>query len=211
MFFSTEVTTGFDSIREVMRAYPKWKLNMRSGNELLFLKKAEEGDEDYVNFWNRVQNNPEETVFNSIEEAVQKIERDQVVVHLADKALRQYFKANPTKTKPKTFASKGDKQVENMIVTENSPLGPVLTFGCRVLLERGIIDILDNEWMGKVVSSESNSGGAAASILSIGQVMMGFVLMSTGMTISLILLVVELIIRRCNAKSTTGDRNLFPL
>ena len=212
MFFSTEVTTSFDSIREVMRAYPKWKLNIRSGNEMLFLQKAEEGDEDYLNFWNMIQNYPEDIFFNSIDEAMQKINGDKVVVHLSDKVMRQYFKANPTKNKPNTFPSKGEKRVENMIVTENSPLGPILTFGCRLLLEKGIIDILDEEWMGKVVSSESNSGGSAASVLSIGQVMMGFVLMSTGITLSLVALIVELIsMYKKNAIASIRDKKLLLL
>ena len=193
-----------------MRAYPKWKLNMRSGNELHFIQKAKEGDEDYVNFWNRVQTYPKETIFDSIDEAVQRIEGDQVVVHLADKALRQYYKANPTKVKPNAFASKDGHRIENMIVTLNSPLGPILSFGCRLLLEKGIIDILDEEWMGKVISSKSNGGGAASSALSIGQVMMGFVLMSTGLTVSLIILIVELIIRY-GKYSTTRDRTQLPL
>ena len=32
MFFSTEVTATFESITEIIRSYPKWKLNIRESN-----------------------------------------------------------------------------------------------------------------------------------------------------------------------------------
>ena len=82
MFFSTEVTTTFESITEVIRAYPKWKLKIRGGNERGFFEKAEEGDEDFIKFWDRVQNNPNDTVFYSIDKAVKNIEEKQIVIHL---------------------------------------------------------------------------------------------------------------------------------
>ena len=98
---------------------------------------------------------------------------------------------NPTITRPKTIFSKGEKRIETMIVTDNSPLGPILTHGCNKLLERGVIDILDEKWIGKRVNSESNAGGAAADVLSIGQVMMMFVFIGTGIILSLMVLIGE--------------------
>ena len=41
---------------------------------------------------------------------------------------------------------------ENMVVTENSPLGPILSFGCISLRETGIMGTLDTQWMGKEVT-----------------------------------------------------------
>ena len=95
---------------------------------------------------------------------------------------------------PRTFVSEGEKLIENMIVAENSPLGPMLTFGCTLLLERGYIDTLDEKWMGKAISSYNKKGGGpAAYVLSIGQVMLGFVFMCTAMGVSLIVLIVEVL------------------
>ena len=65
MFFSTEVTAPFETIRQVMQAYPDWKLQCQMGMEVFFVYQAEDGDPDYVNFWERVQNAPDETVFES--------------------------------------------------------------------------------------------------------------------------------------------------
>ena len=145
MFFSTESTATFESITEVIRAYPKWKLNIREGNEMIFYQKAKANDDDFRKFWDRIESYPQDTVFNSIDTAIRNIEERQIVIHLSEKVLRQYFMENPSKTKPKTILSKEERRIENMIVTENSPLGPILTFGCNKLLEKGIIDILDEK------------------------------------------------------------------
>ena len=40
MFFSTEVTATFESITEIIRSYPKWKLNIRESNETVILSKS---------------------------------------------------------------------------------------------------------------------------------------------------------------------------
>ena len=191
MFFSTEVTATFESITQIIRSYPTWKLSIREGNEMLFYQKAEAGDKDFRAFWSRVQEHPKDTVFHSVENAIKRIGEEQVVIHLSDKLLRQYYMENPTITRPKTIFSKGEKRIETMIVTDNSPLGPILTHGCNKLLERGVIDILDEKWIGKRVNSESNAGGAAADVLSIGQVMMMFVFIGTGIILSLMVLIGE--------------------
>ena len=191
MFFSTESTATFESITEVIRAYPKWKLNIREGNEMIFYQKAKANDDDFRKFWDRIENYPQDTVFNSIDTAIRNIEERQIVIHLSEKVLRQYFMENPSKTKPKTILSKEERRIENMIVTENSPLGPILTFGCNKLLEKGIIDILDEKWIGKKVNSVSSAGGSAADVLSIGQVMLIFVFIGTGLVLAIVVLIVE--------------------
>ena len=58
MFFSSEFKLPFDSVKEVMMAYPSWKLQMRLGNEIYFIPKALEGDKEYKAFYDRVQSNP---------------------------------------------------------------------------------------------------------------------------------------------------------
>ena len=65
MFFSTEVSVTFDSIRDVMRAYDDWKLMMQDVNDVYFVYYVQDEDPDYVAFWDRKLNKPEETVFKS--------------------------------------------------------------------------------------------------------------------------------------------------
>ena len=40
MFFATELQIPFNSVEEVMKAYPDWKLKFMSGNDVFFQYKA---------------------------------------------------------------------------------------------------------------------------------------------------------------------------
>ena len=120
------------------------KKKIRNSTQFFFQSRAKDGDEDYQTFWNRIERNPEETIFNSIGEAYQDIEDNQIVAHLNEKYLRYYTKNHLVKRPPKTIPAVPKTLIENVIVTKNSPLGPILSHGCKLLAEKGIIDILDS-------------------------------------------------------------------
>ena len=143
MFFSTESSLTFKSMAEVIQAHPNWNFKIRSGNEMIFKQKAESGERDFVTFWKRLETYPQTSIYDSIEDAIKEIQNEQTVIHLSDKTLRQYFLQNPKSLRPKTvFPVEQKGEIENMIVTNNSLLGPMLKYGCRVLLEKGVFDIL---------------------------------------------------------------------
>ena len=50
MFFTSEQTIPFNSIEDVMRAYPDWKLKMMTGNDVHFQYKALQGRKNCGNF-----------------------------------------------------------------------------------------------------------------------------------------------------------------
>ena len=41
MFFTTELRIPFNSVEEVMKAYPDWKLQIQAGSEIDWIAKAE--------------------------------------------------------------------------------------------------------------------------------------------------------------------------
>ena len=79
MFFSTELSLPFETIVDVMRAYPDYKLITQTNNQIYFIYKVEEGDPDYVAFWDRYNNKKEETIFKKTTEALQRMETERVV------------------------------------------------------------------------------------------------------------------------------------
>ena len=191
MFFTTEITIPFQSQKEVMLAYPEWKMRFRKGNEVLFYKKSEVMDDAiYDDYWERATNSPEEVKYNSIEEGINYLFEDQVVIHVSNGLLKQYYKNNPKTVQPKTFSSEGEKFGENMIVTKNSPLGPILGKGFQILCENGIVDLIDIKWRGKDISSDAD-GYAYASPLNEGQLMMPFALLCAVICVSAAVLVSE--------------------
>ena len=90
MFFTTQSYIPFKSMREVIRAYPDWKLMMRAGWENDFLGYIESNDLDYIKFWNRVQEKPQESVYNRIEDVIEKHGRDSVVIYDTQSAVDSY-------------------------------------------------------------------------------------------------------------------------
>jgi hypothetical protein len=81
MFFTTEVSIPFNSIEDVMRAYPDWKLKMMHGNDVHFQYKAIQGDQLYSAFWDRVTNKPDETIFHTLEEGLDILMKERAVLH----------------------------------------------------------------------------------------------------------------------------------
>ena len=190
MFFTTEITVPFETRLQAMLAYPEWKTMIRRGNDRNFREQAEEGIPVYVEFWDRLQETPEEVYYGSIKDGIELIRKEQVIIHISGKALRQYFKSNPYGVRPKTFPSEGENLAENLVITNNSPLGPILTLGCVELRETGIMGTLDTKWMGKEVSNDGG-GGATAFALAPGQVMMIFSILCAAIGVVIIVLGVE--------------------
>ena len=65
MFFSSEPSLPFDSIRGAIRAYPDWKMKTleHTDGQILALK----GDPDFAELWRRISNSPKEAVFPTME------------------------------------------------------------------------------------------------------------------------------------------------
>ena len=190
MFFTTEITVPFETRMQALLAYPEWRTMIRKGNDRNFKELAEEGIPVYIDFWNRLQETPEETYYGSIKNGIDLIRNEQVIIHISGKALRQYFKSNPYGVRPKTFPSEGENLAENLVITNNSPLGPILTLGCVALRETGIMGTLDTKWMGADISNDGG-GGATALQLMPGQVMMIFAVLCTAIGVVLVVLAVE--------------------
>ena len=134
MFFTTELDVPFSSIKEVMKAYPDWRLLMRSGFEAYYINHVEAGDEDYVKFWKRVKTQPEKNTFSGIEDAISKHSRSPVVIHDLQGAIDTYSNSGKGDAMNHiAIFDRGRTEWYGLIVTENSPLGPVLQYGAKIM------------------------------------------------------------------------------
>ena len=105
--------------------------------EVFFVYQAQDGDPDYVNFWERVENLPDETVFETESEGIRRMREEFGVVLFEEGRLKGYTKDNPAAQQGLKVFDKTKKEFYNMIVTNNSPLGPVLKYGAGLVLEKG--------------------------------------------------------------------------
>ena len=124
-------------MRDAMQAYPDWKLQLQLGMQVFFVYQVEEGDPDYVKFWDRVENLPDETVFETWDEGIRRMREDFGVVLFEEGRLKGYMKSHPEAQQGLAVFDKKGKEFYNMIVTNNSPLGPVLKYGAQLVLEKG--------------------------------------------------------------------------
>ena len=191
MFFTADITIPFESRKDVMEAYPDWKLKFRKGAERLFIDNAEKGvDKVYEDYWNRAKDNLDEFRFKSLADGVNSIYDDQMVIHVEYNLLKQYYKNLKSEQEvPSIIPSDGDNMGINMIVTENSPLGPILDLEFQRLCEIGIFDIKMIEWIGRDVQKGGDSKTPKALIQ--GQVAMIFVILVVASVVSVLVLLGE--------------------
>jgi hypothetical protein len=53
------------------------------------------GDQDYMKFWKRVQYDPQNTVFPSMKDSLQRLRETKSVLHVQQQVLDGFFKKNP--------------------------------------------------------------------------------------------------------------------
>ena len=209
MFLTTEKGVSFKSIKDVMKAYPEWKLMMRSGFEVYYMHHVESGDEDYLTFWDRVEMKPKESVFHGVNQVLEDHRNDQVVIHEVQSAINVYKKNGKYDTEDTLQVfQKGHNEYFGMIVTENSPLGPILQYGAKVMTERGTLDYLKTKWLGEddiVYRSPADNV-----ILDMSHLSLVFAGLTLAFGLSVTLFLVELILRHrrwscCNASDIQQD------
>lgn len=138
MYFTTEATVPFETTREVIQAYPDWKLQILQGDEVYFLHQAEDGDPDYTAFWDRVNNLPEETVFPNRTEGIRRAKEEFGVISIGESQLIGHLGRNPNERHGLKVFGRGRKEFWNTIVSNNSPFGPRLRYGTLHVVEQGI-------------------------------------------------------------------------
>ena len=99
MYFSSEITIPFHSRSDVLKAYPTWKLKTQTAMDLLFRGGfVPPGEEDlYAEFLERMYNEPENAVINSIQEGLDLIQQEQSVIYINENQLKSHLMTNPLK------------------------------------------------------------------------------------------------------------------
>jgi hypothetical protein len=208
MFFTTEMGVPFDSINDVMKAYPDWRLLMRSGFEAYYINHVDAGDEDYIKFWNRVKEYPEENTFSGIEEAITKHSRSPVVIHDMEGSIDTYSKSGKGDAMDHlAIFDKGRTEWYGLIVTENSPLGPILKYGANKLHERGVFDHLTAKWLGGGAGCRPVVDMSASNmVLGLKHVSLIFVILGSLMILSFIMFLAELYKKYCTQYLISSSR-----
>ena len=155
MFFSTKVNIPFQSMKDVIRSYPKWKLMIRSGDEAKIIPYVKAGDPDFLAFWDRIQHKSDETLFSGIEEVLTVHDRHPVVISIQQGAIDKHRKYGKPEQHDKLEVFQREHfEPYAMIVTKNSPLGPILKYAAQIMQERGVFGHLKLKWTTRNVGNK---------------------------------------------------------
>ena len=86
----------FETLKDVMKYNPEWKLLFMTGQEAAFAYPALQGDTDYLHYWNYAKVNVKEASFSSINEGLERLKHGKTVIFLDKSMLKGYLKNNPT-------------------------------------------------------------------------------------------------------------------
>ena len=178
MYFSTKVNIPFTSIEDVITAYPAWKLMIRPGSLINIIPHIERGDPNFIEFWDRVQNKPEETLFSSIGDVLTNHKNDPVVI-LTPRSLIDWHNkyGNPEQQGMLEIISVGIVTPRSMVTTKNSPLVPVIKHGVQIMLERGSIQRLKLKWTAIEATIEPSYEGESLDMMHVSLVFASFVIL----------------------------------
>ena len=175
MFFTSTTTLPFETDRDVIQAYPDWKIWMRSGSEHNIYTHVLKGDPDYIKFWERYTEDPNGTVYNSEKEGLEILSRGQNVIMTGESKFVGHLKSNPTDQRLFYFGH-SKWQDRSLLFHGNSPLLPMFNQGACYLREKGIIHLLHLKWFG-VGTEMGGSDLMEKTVLNAGQTVMVFALL----------------------------------
>ena len=163
----------------------------------------EKGDQDYVKYWNEVEENRENHIYSTIEDGFIKLKKDQVVMHAMDAMVKGAHKLDPYSTPNiKTFGS-SKSSYYNLIFTENSPLLPMFKRAAITSFEKGQYDRISLKWQGdEIISNDKRD-----MVLSSGQVFMNFIFLFTVLLVCFGCLLLEIFCFHTIDKNFTSNFN----
>ena len=199
MFFTSTTTLPFETDRDVIQAYPDWKIWIRSGAEHNIYTHVLKGDTDYIKLWERYREDPNGTIYKSEKEGLEILSKGQNVIMTGESKFIGYLKSNPSDQSLFYFGH-SKWQDRSLMFHRNSPLLPMFNQGACYLRERGLVHLLHLKWFG-ISTEKGGSGLLEKTVLNAGQTVMVFALLLCIFGTSLAVLCVELIFKGVVKKS----------
>ena len=190
MFFTIPAPVIFETMTDVVEAYPDWKLMLLDGSQGGVYERAERGDPDYIAIWQQYEDKATETLFDSIEDGLEHIEKGKNVMFVDKNQLFGHMKSHSTTGNIHMInAITKDHGLACLLLHNNSPLLPIFNQGVRYLRENGLERQMFYKWFG---DWEKHSTPPEGHILSLGEMLTVFVMMLAVFGVVLIVLCGEL-------------------
>ena len=188
MFFAVDQGTSFSTMDQVLEAYPGWKLIVRKANAIFFQQQILQGNQLYIDLWDRVENKPEETLWATVEEGLAKIKDGNAAMHIDSNVIHGFFKTNQFFQQDiKLFAGSKPRGF-GIVVNQKSPLKPIFQSASNIIYETGLYEDMQKEWIGDTLPIFRQSPKV---ILSLGQTILIYIVISGSVTVSFLVFCFE--------------------
>ena len=185
MFFTAPPKVPFNSILEGANAYPEWSL---------FILKDTTGvleEPQYQKALERITGDPEKFIMPNFHSCIDRVINDPgSFFYAAD--LRMIYFANENPALKDNLFIFGDKQIMGIsaLLPHRSPYKAMINEGLLKLTRLGIMDRIRSKWVGSDLNSQH---AAEKKVLTLGNVVLAFVMLGGAFILCLLLLAFELI------------------
>ena len=197
MFFATANELPFNTMNDVLLAYPDWNLRFEGALKGWIFEMAERGDTNYALLWQRYETNSNETTFGSIQNGLELMENGQNVLLVDENKLLGYIKSHPTNQKIVTLnlgkSWESVAQSACIMFSKNTPLLPMFNQGVSYIRESGLQGQLFSKWFEKL---DKQSGSLEGRVITLSEMVSGFAMMLVVFVVSLIMLCGELAMKK---------------
>ena len=195
MFFTTDLEIPLKTTQDVIRAWPDWKLLLRNGDDVFIYSFADNGDADYLAYWNRLKANREENEYGPISEGVEKIRSGKYVLSGTESNFQAYFNENPAERTKQTLLLLKEKLYYKscMMLRKRWPVTPVMSNIMIRMREFGIINNVVRFWFRRPVE-EPSKGLTDVTILTLAQISMIFMIMFFALCCTCAVLIFEILV-----------------
>ena len=109
----------------------------------------EQGDSDYKALMNRVNSDPENLIYDTMEDGIARLRDGRTVIHTSKERFNSFVSKNPqvaAKQRLFIFGEEPEPVTMGMVFTLNSPLRPLFDRAITRLRESGAYDFLKRRW-----------------------------------------------------------------
>ena len=209
MFLATNEPQLFKTEKDVLQAYPTWRLKYLHYLIKDIFHMVEEGDPVYVDTWQRYNESPSEWTYHSVDEAIEFVLGGQNVAKIGEDRLLAHLKSNPIEQHLHLF-DHNKWQFRYILFHKNSPLLPMFKQGANHFVENGVLDELHQKWFGKKILVSIPDTGEDEGAFGLGQMILVLVIVPALYLLALIIFCVEAVFlkwgRREHIRINAHDR-----
>ena len=189
MFFTSNPEVEFNSLHDILKAYPEWDIKLLNGMETTIITMAKNGDHLAQEFLVRMEQNPEYYILDSVEKLWNQLQYGKTVIYVESTVMENYLNDNPLHKKIRFRKINLGSRPAGVIAPHNWPLTNLFNRYINKIKEQGILSLIYSRWIRQRMSTyqSKNSDGQIFNFSQMSLIF--FIFLCLIMTSSIVLLI----------------------